>query len=142
MVHGDFWFGNLLLSGQAVSGVVDWECGTVAGEPLRDVARFALSYALYLDRHTRRGRRVAGHPALRAERWGDGLRYALTGRGWFPDLMREFLRRNLSRLGAAPELWFDLAVAGVAEVAVTANHPEFAAAHLRLLRDVIGRSGR
>lgn len=142
VVHGDFWFGNVLVSGASVSGVVDWECGEVAGEPLRDVARFAVSYSLYLDRHTRPGHQVSGHPGLRAREWGDGLRYALQGQGWFPDLVRGFLCANLSRLGARPDLWFDLAIAGVAEVAVRANHPDFAARHLQLLRDVIARGER
>ena len=53
VAHGDFWAGNILLTGNVVTGVVDWPSGHLAGEPLGDVARFALSYALYLDRHTR-----------------------------------------------------------------------------------------
>ena len=61
-VHGDFWFGNLLVSGDAVTGVVDWENGGVTGCPLRDLARFPLSYSLYLDRHTRPGHRGARAP--------------------------------------------------------------------------------
>ena len=62
-MHGDYWPGNLLLHRGRVSGVVDWEAGALAGEPLRDVVRFVLSYALYLDRHTR-----AGRPGRRAIR--------------------------------------------------------------------------
>jgi aminoglycoside phosphotransferase (APT) family kinase protein len=139
VVHGDLWFGNLLVMGPTLTGVVDWECGTVNGEPLRDIARFSLSYALYLDRHTRSGRRVAGHEGLRANTWGAGVAYALSGNGWFPDLFRGFLCRNLSQLGASPEAWFDVGMAGLAEVAAVANHPGFAEAHLRLLRDLIGR---
>ena len=46
VVHGDYWPGNLLLHRGRVSGVVDWESGALAGEPLRDVVRFVLSYAL------------------------------------------------------------------------------------------------
>jgi hypothetical protein len=140
VVHGDFWAGNLLVSGDTVTGVVDWAAGELAGEPLRDVARFALSYSLYLDRHTRAGRRVAGHPGLRADSWGAGIRYAITGRGWFGDLVRNFVATALTRLGAPAELWSDVLLAGLGEVAATADHPDFAGRHrdllLRLLSEV------
>ena len=69
-VHGDLWSGNILVAGGKVTGVVDWECGRVSGEPVRDLVRFALMYALYLDRRTKPGRRVVGHPGLRAGEWG------------------------------------------------------------------------
>jgi len=100
-VHGDFWAGNLLVSGDRVTGVVDWEAGSTCGDPVGDLVRFALSYALYLDRHTRPGARVHGHPGLRAGRWGAGVEYAIAGDGWFPDLFRDFVRRGLARLGIA-----------------------------------------
>jgi aminoglycoside phosphotransferase (APT) family kinase protein len=137
VVHGDFWAGNLLVTSGEVSGVVDWAGGELSGEPLRDVARFALSYSLYLDRHTRPGRRVAGHPGLRADRWGAGIRYALAGRHWFGRLVRDFVGQALSRLGAADALWRDVLLAGVAEVAVTADHPDFAARHRDLLLHLV-----
>lgn len=133
VVHGDFWAGNLLLTGAAVTGVVDWASGELAGEPLRDVARFALSYALYLDRHTRPGRPVAGHPGLRANGWGAAIEYAITRPSWFGALVRCFVTSALARLGAPAELWRDVLLAGLGEVAVTADHPEFAAHHRDLL---------
>jgi len=131
-VHGDFWFGNVLAAGQ-VTGVIDWEEGAVRGDPLRDLARFVLAYALYLDRHTRPGRPVHGHPGLLAGSWDAGLAYAIDGAGWFPDLVRAFLRAGLRRLGAPAGLWRDVALAGLADVAVSADHAGFARAHLRLL---------
>jgi hypothetical protein len=133
VVHGDFWAGNLLLTGGTVTGVVDWAAGELAAEPLRDVARFALSYALYLDRHTRPGHRVAGHPGLRASGWGAGIEYAIISRGWFGALVRGFVGSALARLGAGPELCRDVLLAGLAEVAATADHPDFAARHRDLL---------
>jgi len=133
VVHGDFWAGNLLLTDAAVTGAVDWASGELAGEPLRDVARFALSYALYLDRHTRPGRRVAGHPGLRANGWGAAIEYAITGPGWFGDVVRGFVTSALARLGAPADLWRDVLLAGLGEVAVTADHPDFAARHRDLL---------
>jgi phosphotransferase family enzyme len=137
VVHGDFWAGNLLLTGDCVTGVVDWADGELAAEPLRDVARFALSYALYLDRHTRPGRPVAGHPGLRASGWGAGIEYAITGPGWFGTLVRGFVSRALARLGARPELCRDVLLAGLAEVAATADHPDFAARHRDLLLSLV-----
>lgn len=136
-VHGDLWVGNVLRHGSGasatVSGVVDWEAGSAVGEPLRDLARLVLSYALYLDRHTRPGHRVDGHPGLRADRWGAGVTYALDGAGWFPTLAQEVLRAGLRRLGLDPRLWRAVAVAGLAEVAATADDPDFARHHLGLL---------
>jgi Phosphotransferase enzyme family len=131
-VHGDFWFGNLLVARDQVSGVVDWESGSACGEPTRDLVRFALTYALYLDRHSRVGRLVAGHPGLRADRWGAGIEYAIDGQGWFPNLFRGFIQQGLQRLGADPALWRDAARAGIAEVAATADHLDFAERHWRL----------
>jgi hypothetical protein len=131
-VHGDFWFGNLLLVGDQISGVIDWEAATACGEPVRDLVRFALSYSLYLDRHSRAGRGVAGHRGLRAGEWGSGVKWALDGEGWFPDLAREFVRSGLARLGADPDHWREAMLAGLAEVAATADHLEFARQHWRL----------
>ena len=131
-VNGDFWFGNLLWAGHEISGVLDWEAGTIRGEPVRDLVRFALTYALYLDRHSKSGRHVAGHPGLRAGVWGSGIEYAVDGEGWFPALFRTFLSDGLIRLGADPTRWRDLAVAGLAEVAATADHVDFASLHWQL----------
>lgn len=133
-VHGDFWFGNILVESGATSGVVDWEAAETEGEPVRDLVRFALGYALYLDWRTKRGRRVPGHPLLRAGGWGAGVEYALYGSGWFPELVRRFLQTGLARLGARPEYWREAALAGIAEVAALTDHPEFARSHLELFR--------
>ena len=131
-VHGDFWFGNVLMAGERVSGVIDWEAGAAQGEPVRDLVRFALTYALYLDRHTRGGHRVSGHRGLWAGEWGAGITWSLDGQGWFPDLVREFVQNGLIRLGADPERWRDALLAGLAEVAATADHLEFARLHWQL----------
>ena len=133
IVHGDYWAGNLLITGETVTGVVDWAAGELSGEPLRDVARFALSYSLYLDRHTRPGHPVAGHPGLRADGWGAGIRHAIAGQGWFGGLVRTFVTTALTRLGAPATLWREVLLAGLAEVAVTADHPDFAVRHRDLL---------
>jgi Phosphotransferase enzyme family len=133
-VHGDLWFGNVLCAGGRVAGVVDWEAGASSGEPVRDLVRFALSYALYLDRRTRPGRRVPGHRRLRAGTWGAGVEYALDGEGWFPELFRRFIQNGLARLGASPARWRDAALAGVAEVAALTDDDAFARHHLELFR--------
>lgn len=132
-VHGDFWAGNIILLRGQLGGVVDWEAGTIAGEPVRDLVRFALTYALYLDRHSLAGLHVPGHPGLRPGTWGAGIEYALAGRGWFAALFRDFLIGGLSRLGSDPGCWRDAVLMGVAEVAAVADHMEFGREHLRLL---------
>jgi aminoglycoside phosphotransferase (APT) family kinase protein len=138
VVHGDFWLGNLLVERGRVLGVVDWEHARLAGTPVRDLARFATSYSLYLDRHTRQGRRVAGHQGLRAGRWGAGVEYAIDGNGWFPDLVRSFVMSGLDRLGAAPSCWRDVLLADLATTAATADHDDFARNHLLLFRRLTG----
>jgi aminoglycoside phosphotransferase (APT) family kinase protein len=142
VVHGDFWFGNVLLSERRLSGVVDWEAATTSGEPVSDLARFALSYALYLDRRTRRGRPVAGHPGLRADRWGAAGEVARDGRGWFPELFRGFLEDGLRRLDAPGALWRDVALAGIAELAARSDDDTFARRHLDLFRRLAARRSR
>jgi lipopolysaccharide/colanic/teichoic acid biosynthesis glycosyltransferase/O-antigen/teichoic acid export membrane protein len=131
-VHGDFWFGNLLVAGDEISGVIDWESGTSCGEPVRDIVRFAITYALYLDRHSPAGGRVAGHSGLRTGVWGSGIEFALDGRGWFPDLFRNFMRDSLSRLGADPNCWREATLAGLAEVSAVSDHEAFAWLHWQL----------
>lgn len=139
-VHGDYWFGNLLVARGDVVGVVDWESGQRCGQPLRDVARFAVSYSLYLDRHVAPGASVPGHRGLRATGWGAGLAYAVTGDGWYPDVVRQFCALALENLGADPACGPDVLLAGIADVAATADHAEFALAHLNLLRNVTSAS--
>jgi hypothetical protein len=141
-VHGDFWAGNLLMTGGEVTGVVDWASGEMSGDPLRDVARFALSYSLYLDRHTRHGRPVSGHPGLRADGWGAGIRYAIAGQHWFGEVVRDFVAGALTSLGGPAALWRDVLYAGIAEIAVTADHPDFAVRHRDLLLELISEVRR
>jgi hypothetical protein len=138
-VHGDLWLGNILVKNGRVSGVVDWESGALRGQPVRDLVRFALTYALYLDRRTRPGGRVKGHPGLRAGRFGAPLEYSLDGEGWFPELFREFICEGLARLGASPAVWRDACLAGIAEVAAQADDRQFARRHLEVFRRLTRR---
>jgi hypothetical protein len=133
MVHGDYWFGNLLVDDGVITGVVDWEGGARIGCPLRDLVRFAVSYCLYLDRHTRPGHRVLRHRGLRRTGFGAGITYGLLGDGWLPDLVRSYLRDGLVALGLPPELWYSAALVGLGEVAALANDDDFGSSHLELL---------
>jgi hypothetical protein len=45
----------------------------------------------------------------------------------------EFVTAALHRLGAPAVLWRDVLLAGIADVAATADHPDFAARHRDLL---------
>lgn len=135
VVHGDFWCGNVLRAADRVSGVVDWEHAGW-GDPLRDRVRFALSYALYLDRHTPAGARVTGHRALVAGRWGDPIRYAVLGDTWFPSLVADFVGDGLVATGRSRGLWRDALVLGLVEIAATSDHAEFARRHLDLAAEL------
>jgi aminoglycoside phosphotransferase len=133
MMHGDFWPGNLLMAHGRVRGVIDWECARPDGPPTRDLARFAIAYSLYLDRHTRPGRRVAGHQ-LRAGQWGAGVEYAVNGTGWYPRLVQRFVSGGLRRVGVPDASWRDVLLAEIACITAEADHPGFARDHLHLLR--------
>jgi aminoglycoside phosphotransferase (APT) family kinase protein len=139
VVHGDFWPGNLMVDRGRVLGVIDWEAARPAGSSVGDLARFATSYSLYLDRHTRPGRRVTGHPGLRADRWGAGVAYAIDGSGWYPDLVRSFVMTGLERVGVPSSCWRDVLLADVAASAAAADHDDFARNHLLLFRRLTGR---
>ena len=138
LVHGDFWCGNILHTAGVVSGVVDWEHAEVGGDPVRDRVRFALSYSLYLDRHTRAGSPVHGHAGLRAGRWGAGIRYAVQGRGWYPELIAGFVGDGLEATGRSRDLWRPAMLSGLAEIAVRSDHDGFARQHLELLGELVG----
>lgn len=109
VAHGDYSIGNVLVEGARVSGVVDWEMGSMAELPFRDVYKFPTSYGLYLDRAwSAVGGSVPGH-AGRAEfgawrRYGTwrsltGFAYSYFGRGWFPTLVRRYIVARLDHLG-------------------------------------------
>ncbi|HEY6793140.1 MAG TPA: aminoglycoside phosphotransferase family protein [Kineosporiaceae bacterium] len=141
VVHGDFWAGNVLIRRGRVTGVVDWECAQPHGDPTRDVARLPLSYALYLDRHTRPGRRVAGHPGLVAGPWGAGAEHLLDGTGWFPALAVSHVTAAVTRLGLPAAATRAVLLGGLADIAARADHPDFARGHLVLLHRVLERGG-
>ena len=140
--HGDFWIGNLLGEADRLSGVVDWEDARADGLPTRDLARFAIAYSLYLDRHTRPGRDVPGHPGLRAGAWGAGLDHALAGDGWYPELVRHFVADGLNRLGVPGNCALPVLTAEIARIAAEADHPEFARNHLLAYRRLRSSAAR
>jgi aminoglycoside phosphotransferase len=127
-VHGDFWMGNLLTCDGKLTGVVDWEWFAPVGAPTRDLTRFALAHAQYLDRHTRAGHRVPGHPELVAGSPGAAVPYTLHGTGWYPRLVRGYLAEGLRRLGlpCSTGVVRDLMLAELAALAAEATDPRFA----------------
>ena len=139
VVHGDFWAGNLLVTGDTVTGVVDWAAGELSGEPLRDVARFALSYSpvsrpAYPPRPPGRGpsracARTAGAP---------GSGYAITGQGWFGDARPRLRRRaRWPAWARRPGCGATCCSPGWPRSRSTADHPDFAARHRDLLLQLI-----
>jgi aminoglycoside phosphotransferase len=125
-VHGDFWMGNLLVDNGKLTGVVDWERFERAGSPGRDLVRFALTHAQYLDRHTRPGHRVPGHPDLVAGTPGAAVAYLLSGVGWYPRLVRRHLADGLRRLGLPLACTRDLLLAELAALTAEASDRDFA----------------
>ena len=143
-VHGDYALGNILLSDNVVTGVVDWELGRAIGLPFTDLFKFVSSYGSFLDRAIPpRGESLPGHPgwAAATQRWGGpgvwpnrvGLLHAYFGSGWFPDLVREFLRDHLARLGTVPEAMALFLPLFVAEQAMVLDNPDYRAGYRSVL---------
>jgi len=142
-VHGDYAIGNILVDRDRVSGVVDWEFGSVGGAPFRDLYKFPTSYGFYLDRAAPGRRIVPGHPGREAmrtrwSRFGDwpnliGFAYTFFGRGWFPDLVREYVLAGLDELRiphAANAVFFPVFLA---EQALALEDPEFQSGYRSVL---------
>jgi hypothetical protein len=144
-VHGDYAPGNILLDSGRVSGVVDWELGRDAGLPFSDVFKFAASYGSYLDRACRPARgALAGHPgwSQARARWGatsgwsngTGILYAFFGSGWFPELVRGFVREHLRRLAVPPSATQLFFLVFLAEQVLALEQPTYRNGYRALLR--------
>jgi Phosphotransferase enzyme family len=117
--HGDYWAGNVLVERGQVSGVVDWERGSLDGLPFQDLVKAVGSAAYRLDRYRSLARR--GPAALPG--WGDlgpwtgigdprfatGFRAAFVQPGWLADLARHHLTGAFRRAGI-PLAWLPVAV--------------------------------
>jgi SAM-dependent methyltransferase len=117
--HGDYWAGNVLVERGRVSGVVDWERGSLDGLPFQDLVKAVGSAAYRLDRYRSLARR--GPAALPG--WGDlgpwtgiadprfatGFRAAFVQPGWLADLARHHLTGAFRRAGI-PLAWLPVAV--------------------------------
>jgi aminoglycoside phosphotransferase (APT) family kinase protein len=144
-VHGDYWMGNLLVRGNGLTGVIDWERAKAVGLPFLDVYKFPTSYGFYLDRAAPGGDgRVPGHPGRDVfreswRRFGDwpnlvGFAYAYFGRGWFPERVRSYVDEHLDRLVVphqANSVFFPLFIA---DQAVALSTPDFRAGYRSALR--------
>jgi hypothetical protein len=148
-VHGDYCIGNVLLDGDAVVGVVDWELGREPAVALTDVFKFAASYGSFLDRSAPRRRGgIAGHPGWAAARarwaghsaWPNlaGFLYAFRGTGWFPEIVGDYLEANYRRMGCSAEIQPLLLTAFVAEQALVLDNPVYRRGYRDLLR-ALGR---
>lgn len=144
-VHGDYCIGNVLTTGSAVTGVVDWELGQGRGLPFTDVFKLAASYASFLDRAVPASRHgLSGHPGWgRArDRWGAtsswpnliGFLYAFKGSGWFADIVDDYLADAYERLGVPPQAGELFLPLFVAEQATTLADPVYRRGYRDLLR--------
>jgi aminoglycoside phosphotransferase (APT) family kinase protein len=144
-VHGDYCIGNVLLDGDAVTGVVDWELGREPASALTDVFKFAASYGSFLDRAAPpRGDGIAGHPGWAAarRRWGThsswpnlaGFVYAFRGAGWFPETVRDYLDANYRRLSCPAELQPLLLAGFVVEQTLVLDNPVYRQGYRDVLR--------
>lgn len=147
-VHGDYWMGNLLMSGSDISGAIDWELGRSSGLPFADLYKFPTSYAFYLDRVNRSLRGdVRGHPERSAferrwSRYGDwpnlaGFAYGYYGHGWFPEQVRRFVLGHLAWLGLPPAVNGVFFPLFLAQQATALDVPRFREGYRSLLRAML-----
>ncbi len=64
----------------------------------------------------------------------------MSGQGWYGQLVRDFVQGALVRLGAPAGLWHTALLAGLGEIAATADHPDFAIRHRDLLLQLISET--
>jgi hypothetical protein len=135
-----------------ITGVIDWELGGPTGTPIHDIYKFPTSYGFYLDRTVPWAKgKVKGHPGREdtSGRWrsysswpnmlGFGHSYfgsadmvhrgsadmVHRGQGWFPDLVRSFIRERESALGIDPALTPILFCCFLVDQAQRSTVPEF-----------------
>jgi hypothetical protein len=144
--HGDYAIGNILIGADdTVSGVVDWECGSPAATPFRDVYKFPTSYGLYLDRalgssHGGMGSLATLERPIAAWRvygeWRHVAGFARTyfATGWFPAEVRAFILGRLERLGIPAAMNAVFFPIFLAEQAMALPDPAFRSGYRALLR--------
>jgi SAM-dependent methyltransferase len=117
--HGDYWAGNVLVAGDRVRGVIDWERAALDELPLWDLVKPVGSAAYHLDRYRCLPRRGPG--ALPG--WGDlgpwagisdpvfatGFQAAFVRRNWLAGITRDALTRAFRR-GGIPLGWLPVAL--------------------------------
>jgi hypothetical protein len=117
--HGDYWAGNIMVAGNRVRGVIDWERAALDDLPIWDMVKAVGSAAYHLDRYRSVPRRGPG--ALPG--WGDlgswagigdpafasGFRAAFVQRGWLAGISRDALTRGFRR-GGIPLAWLPVAL--------------------------------
>jgi phosphotransferase family enzyme len=144
-VHGDYCIGNVLLDGDTVTGVVDWELGRQCGLATTDVFKFAASYGSFLDRAIpQHNDGLTGHPGWGdvRSRWGKrstwtnliGFIYAFFGSGWFPEIVRDYLAANYSRLDCSLEVQPLFLAMFVAEQVLILDNRAYRRGYRELLR--------
>lgn len=117
--HGDYWAGNIMVAGDRVCGVIDWERAALEELPLWDLVKAVGSAAYHLDRY----RSLPRHGPGALPGWGDlgpwagigdpafatGFRAAFVQPSWLAGVSRDALTRAFRRGGIALG-WLPVAV--------------------------------
>lgn len=76
--HGDIWFGNILVEGDRVTGIIDWEDAAI-GDPALDLANQYDAderyFDLVLESYRAAGGRWSNDHAYRARRWHEAAAF-------------------------------------------------------------------
>jgi SAM-dependent methyltransferase len=117
--HGDYWAGNVMVAGNRVRGVIDWERAALDELPLWDPVKAVGSAAYHLDRY----RSLPRHGPGALPGWGDlgpwagigdpafatGFRAAFVQPSWLAGVAHDALTRAFRR-GGIPLRWLPVAV--------------------------------
>lgn len=130
-LHGDFWPRNLLVAGDRISGIVDWEFAVPAAPLPSDIVWLLVNLGYSL--------RLAIDPEARPE---DAFRWAFFEPGPHSRFLTECGSRYFAAMGLRPDLFtalLEVALCGMAqrELETYGRHAKMDAACLSMLRHTL-----
>lgn len=132
-LHGDFWPRNLLVAGNRISGIVDWEFSVPVAPLPSDIVWFLVNLGYTL--------RLSSDPEARPE---DAFRWAFFEPGPNARFLTACGRRYFAAMGLSPELFVPLlavSLCGMAqrELETYGRHGKMDLACLSMLRHTLER---
>jgi len=131
-LHGDYWPRNLLVSGNRITGIVDWEFAVPAAALAGDIVWFLVNLGYTL--------RLVSDPGADLE---DSFRWAFFEQGPQAQYLTDCAHRYLAAMGLDPDLLLPLLEVGLCgmaqrELESYGRHGKMDTACLSMLRHALG----